>query len=100
MPPSAGDAAADFIETRVERLRRWLVEAGLGDPEAAALAATDAPAVRAEMAALEREALWHARQIAYQAVQFWPELASRSASTTPRAASAWVALALTPSGVA
>jgi len=68
LPPPVDDPATGFIEARIGRLRRWLADAGLGDPEAAALAAREEPMVVAEMAALAREALWNVRQIAYDAL--------------------------------
>ncbi len=94
MPPVAGDRAAEFIDARIGRLRRWLADAGLGDPEAAALAAKEEPAVRAELAALAREALWQVRQIAYDALHRWSELAGGDAAAVRGAASEWVAMGL------
>jgi putative nucleotidyltransferase with HDIG domain len=98
-PPAAGDAAAEFLDSRIGRLRRWLADAGLGDPEAAARAANDEPMVRAEMEALAREALWHARQIAYDARHRWPELApglpdNGADVAVPSAAAEWVGTGL------
>jgi hypothetical protein len=93
MQPPAGDPATDYIGARISRLRRWLADAGLGDPEAAALAAREEPMVSAEMMALAREALWHVRQIAYDALHRWSELAAGEAA--PRSAAAeWVAMGL------
>jgi hypothetical protein len=93
MQPAAGDPATEYIDARISRLRRWLADAGLGDPEAAALAAREEPMVYAEMMALAREALWHVRQIAYDALHRWSELAPREAA--PRSAAAeWVAMGL------
>jgi HD-GYP domain-containing protein (c-di-GMP phosphodiesterase class II) len=106
MPPAAGDPAAEFIEARLIRLRRELAEGGFGDPQAAALAADSDPMLCVEMAALAREALWHARQIAYDALQRWPELAPSAESASPAcapggategkpgAAAGWVAMGL------
>jgi HD-GYP domain-containing protein (c-di-GMP phosphodiesterase class II) len=92
--PAADEPAAAFIEARLGRLRRWLADAGLGDPEAAALAASDEPLVRAEIAALAREALWHARQIAYDALHRWPELALTVGAAASSATGEWVAMGL------
>jgi HD-GYP domain-containing protein (c-di-GMP phosphodiesterase class II) len=94
MPPAAGDPAAEFISARIGRLRRELAEGGFGNPQAAALAAHSEPVVYAEMAALAREALWHARQIAYEARQRWPELAVSVEGASPAAAREWVAMGL------
>jgi len=86
-PPAAGDAATAFIDARIDRLRRWLAEAGFSDPEAAGLAAGAEPLVCVELAALGREALWHIRQIAYDALHRWPELQAAQAAS---AAAQWV----------
>ena len=94
MQPAAGDAATEYIEARIGRLRRWLADAGLGDAEAAALAASQEPMVYAEMTALTREALWHVRQIAYDALHRWSELAPREAAAPRSAAAEWVAMGL------
>lgn len=94
MPPAADEPPAAFIEARIARLRRWLADAGLGDPKAAALAASDEPMVGAEIAALAREALWHARQIAYEALHRWPELALTVGAAASSAAGEWIAMGL------
>jgi hypothetical protein len=94
MPPAAGDAAAQFIDARIGRLRRGLADSGFGDPQAAALASNDEPMVCAEMAAISREALWHASQIAYEALHRWPELALKAEGAAPAAARDWVAMGL------
>ncbi|HEX4585802.1 MAG TPA: HD domain-containing phosphohydrolase [Burkholderiaceae bacterium] len=106
MPPAAGDRAAEFIEARLVRLRRELAEGGFGNPEAAALAADGDPMLCVEMAGLAREALWHARQIAYDALQRWPQLAPGAEGASPAsapggstagkagAAAEWVAMGL------
>jgi hypothetical protein len=70
---SAGktDRTFVFVDERLQRLQRWLVEAGV-DTSAAGMAQDDAaetPLVCAEMQAIGREALWHTRQIAYAAIQ-------------------------------
>jgi len=92
MPPAAGDSAAAFIDARINRLRRWLADAGLGDPEAAVRAADGAPMVGAEMAGLTHETLWHVRQIAYDALHRWPGL-SPDGPAAPSAARDWVSTA-------
>lgn len=94
MAPAADDAAAAFIDARIGRLRRWLADAGLGDPQAAAVAASEDSAVCAEMAALAREALWHVRQIAYDALQRWPELQAKDGQAPPSVVGEWVASGL------
>jgi HD-GYP domain-containing protein (c-di-GMP phosphodiesterase class II) len=96
MPPPAGDAASEFIDQRVGRLRRWLADAGLGDPKAAAAAASEDPSVCAELVALAREGLWQVRQIAYDAQHRWPELAAEQGSAAAGAAHAWVSRARAP----
>lgn len=94
MQPTAGDAATEYIEARIGRLRRWLADAGLGDAEAAALAARQEPMVYAEIMALTREALWQVRQIAYDALHRWSELAPSEAAAPRSAAAEWVAMGL------
>jgi HD-GYP domain-containing protein (c-di-GMP phosphodiesterase class II) len=94
MPPAAGDAPAVFIDARIARLRRWLADAGLGDPQAAAVAASEDSAVCAEMAALAREGLWHLHQIAYDALHRWPALKTDDGKPAPSAAGQWVASGL------
>jgi len=87
-------AARAYIDARVERLRRWLSEAGFWEegavPEPDQLKET--PLVCAEMNALAREALWHLRQIAYEALHRWPDLATQQGATHD--ASRWLASAL------
>jgi HD-GYP domain-containing protein (c-di-GMP phosphodiesterase class II) len=99
-PPAAGDAAADFIDARIARLRRWLADAGLGSgPDGAAVAAADEePSVCAELGALAREALWHVRQIASEAMHRWPALAPRDGAAAPGAAGEWIASGLSVEG--
>jgi hypothetical protein len=94
MPPAAGDPATALIDARIGRLRRSLAEAGLGDPEAAALAASKEPAVCAEIAALAGEALWHVHQIAYDALHRWPQLQTKEGLCASSAAAEWVASGL------
>ncbi|HEU0200706.1 MAG TPA: HD domain-containing phosphohydrolase [Burkholderiaceae bacterium] len=94
-PPRADDAAAVFIDDRTKRLQRWLAEAGLGSgsADAARQAAEAAPGVCAEVGALAREALWHLRQIAYDASEHWPQLAPRNGVEARGAAGQWIAAA-------
>jgi putative nucleotidyltransferase with HDIG domain len=94
MPPSANDPATTHINARMERLRRWLADAGFSDPEAAALAADGEPMICVELVALAREALWHIRQIAYDALHRWPELQTQEGASAPSAAALWIASAL------
>jgi hypothetical protein len=94
-PPAADDPASAFIAARIGRLRRWLADAGVGDPDAAALAAEEVAVVNAEVAALAHEAHWHARQIALDALGQWPRLAPREGETAAGAAEQWVCQALT-----
>lgn len=94
MPAPADDAATAFIDARIARLRRWLADAGLGDPQAAALAASEDSVVCAEMAALAREGLWHLRQIAYDALHRWPELQTDDGKAASSAVGQWVAAGL------
>jgi HD-GYP domain-containing protein (c-di-GMP phosphodiesterase class II) len=98
MPPPAGDGATAFIDARIARLRRWLAEAGLGDPQAAAVAASEDPVVYAEIVALAREGLWQFRQIAYDALQRWPELQTSDGKAVPSAVGQWVASGLSVGG--
>ena len=67
------DAATAFIDARIDRLGRWLADAGVDDPQAAVLAAQDEPVLQWEIAALAREAGWHLRQIAYEVSECWPQ---------------------------
>jgi HD-GYP domain-containing protein (c-di-GMP phosphodiesterase class II) len=90
MPPAAGDAATAFIDARIARLRRWLADAGLGDPQAAAVAASEDSVVCAEMAALAREGLWHLRQIAYDALHRWPQPQANDGKAASSAVAEWV----------
>ena len=94
MPPPAGDAATAFIDARVARLGRWLADAGLGDTQAAAVAASEDSVVCAEIAALAREGLWHLRQIAYDALHRWPELQTGDGKAASTAVGQWVASGL------
>ena len=94
-PPAADDPASAFIAARIGRLRRWLADAGVGDPDAAALAAEEVAVVSAEVAALAHEAHWHARQIALDALGQWPRLATREGETASGAAEQWICQALT-----
>lgn len=74
-------AAAHFVEERLARLRRFLTEAGIdlsGDGAASALLGDD-PTAQAELNGLMAEALWHVRQIAFEAMRQWPQLAAEDA---------------------
>jgi len=71
---AAGSESATYayISERMQRLQRIVAEASLSsDPD------TDDPdsasVVCAEMDSLGREALWHARQIAFDVLQRWPD---------------------------
>ncbi len=67
------DVATAFIDARIDRLCRWLADAGVDDPQAALEVARDEPALQWEIAALAREAGWHLRQIAYEVSERWPQ---------------------------
>lgn len=88
--PASADPGASFIDERVTKLRRWLAEAGLGEPQFLADAGGSSPEVDAEVSALAREALWHLREIAYAALQRWPQLGAPPAATSS-AAGRWIA---------
>ncbi len=91
-PPGA---IGEFIGTRMDRLRRWLVEAGLGDPQAAVLAAKEDAAVCAEMTALARETIWHLRQVAYDASEYLAQQERVAGATVASAAiTQWIAAVL------
>jgi HD-GYP domain-containing protein (c-di-GMP phosphodiesterase class II) len=83
---SEGQPGHGFIDARVTRLRRWLLEAGI-DPLAESSWLDDDPGARAELHALQREALWHLRQVGYDAISRWPSLA---AADSPHGAAAWI----------
>jgi hypothetical protein len=101
----AGAARAEhvgFLAARIAALRRTLAEAGLmhagagallvdAGPGASALAQADA-VLAAELAGLVREAAWQVRQIVFEALRRWPELAPAvgdGAGHSP--AAAWIA---------
>ncbi len=67
------DAATAYIDARIDRLCRWLADAGVDDPHAAVQAAQEEPELHWEIAALAREARWHLRQIAYEVSERWPQ---------------------------
>jgi hypothetical protein len=101
----AGAARAEhvgFLAARIAALRRTLAEAGLmhagagallvdAGPGASALAQADA-VLAAELAGLVREAAWQVRQVVFEALRRWPELAPAvgdGAGHSP--AAAWIA---------
>ncbi len=91
---SAQDPAAEFIDARIARLRRWLADAGFGDSQAIAMVATEDTKICAEIVAVVREAMWHTRQIAYEALERWPLLEREVDVGASSAARRWIGSAL------
>lgn len=90
-----GDGPAElFVDGRLDRLARALAEAGVGDAAAATAAAGEEAQVGQEVAALGREALWHVRQIAHDAVLRWPHLQPQDGTAAPGPAGPWICAAL------
>jgi HD-GYP domain-containing protein (c-di-GMP phosphodiesterase class II) len=74
-----------FIEERLLRLRRSLIEAGIdpvGEASPSAFFGDDA-AAQAEIDGMMAEALWHVRQIAADARLLWPQLSSARTEGEP-----------------
>jgi HD-GYP domain-containing protein (c-di-GMP phosphodiesterase class II) len=85
------DARA-FIDGRVARIRCFLADAGV-DPRAGGAAPTPLPddsAAVAESNGVMSEALWHVRQIAYDATMRWPQLGASEAVATDPALHDWL----------
>jgi len=78
-----------FVDERMQRLRRQVAEVRFDD--GAATTAPEATSILcAEMNALGREALWQARQIAYDAVQRWPNVGHHETLAGQSAVSEWI----------
>ncbi len=92
--PSWQDGIADLIEHRISHLRHRLVEAGLGDLQAALAVGNEEPQVCEELAALGREAIWQMRQIAYDASERLSQQRGKEGVATPDAVREWIAKVL------
>lgn len=86
--------ARAFVDEGVARLRRFLTETGI-DPAAGdtSMSLADDPAVYAELNGLMGEALWHVRQIAFDATLRWPGLAEAGGEPADPALRAWLSAA-------
>lgn len=71
-----------------------MADAGFGDSQAMAMVATEDTKICAEIAAVVREAMWHTRQIAYEALERWPQLEREEEVESSSAAGRWIGSAL------
>jgi hypothetical protein len=83
-----------FVNERMERLQALLADAPIS-LDLSAPGEQAAAQLCAEMGALGREVLWHARQIAFDAVQRWPDALSTGPIALQSQAGAWVSAAMT-----
>jgi HD-GYP domain-containing protein (c-di-GMP phosphodiesterase class II) len=84
--------ARGFIGERLASVRRFLADAGV-DPVgdgATPAAPPDDPAAIAESNGVMNEALWHVRQIAYDATMRWPQLGAGEGATADPALHGWL----------
>ncbi|HTT10249.1 MAG TPA: HD domain-containing phosphohydrolase [Burkholderiaceae bacterium] len=102
IPGGAEGNARAFIGERMASVRRFLADAGVDPAGAGSAQATlpDDPAAIAESNGVMKEALWHVRQIAYDATLRWPQLGAGDGSSVDPALHDWLRRASDQAGSA